>query len=179
MRGNNKALCNYLSTLSITTVQDSIGAVSNRSGLFAPTYCIFLEIRCGTKMASVHHYFSETRGRLQPCGPLSRSPNKHPYLFSPGRIAAEATGPCRREISSYRWRLSPGQGSKVTVGGGGAAEQQSGKETGGLPGSVWALLSRQRQAARNLIEYLARPLVSRSFHQHGLFYARTLEILSV
>ena len=42
----------------------------------------------------------------------------------------------------------PGHGSKVMAGGGcGAAEQQSGEETGSLLGSVWALLSRHRQAA--------------------------------
>lgn len=96
------------------------------------------------------------------CGPLTHSPNKHPYLFSLGRIAAEASGPCRREITSHWWRLSPGQGSKVTLGGGvGAVEQRSGKETGGLLGSVWALQS--RQAAPNLIEYLAQPLTKLSF----------------
>lgn len=65
------------------------------------------------------------------CGPLTLPPNKHSYLFSLGRIAAGATSPCQREITSYRWRLSPGQGSRVTMGGGsGATEQQSGKETG-------------------------------------------------
>lgn len=68
-------------------------------------------------------------------GPLTLPPNKHPYLFSLGRIAAEATGPCRREISTYWWRLSPGQGSGVkTGGGGGAADQRSGLETGSLQG---------------------------------------------
>lgn len=46
-------------------------------------------------------------------------------------------------------------------GGSGAAEQQSGKETGSLLGSVWAPLS--RQAAPNLIEYLAQPLTRLSF----------------
>lgn len=73
------------------------------------------------------------------CGPLTLPPNKHPYLFSLGRIATEATGPCQREITTYWWRLSPGQGSGVTAGGGSrAVEQQSGKETGSLLGSVWA-----------------------------------------
>lgn len=79
------------------------------------------------------------------CGPLTLPPNKHPYLFSLGRIAAEATGPCRREISTYWWRLSPGQGSGVkTVGGGG------GLETGSLRGSVWAPPA--EQAAPGLIQ---------------------------
>lgn len=85
------------------------------------------------------------------CGPLTLPPNKHPYLFSLGRIAAEATGPCRREISTYWWRLSPGQGLGVkTGGGGGAADQRSGLETGSLRGSVWAPTA--EQAAPGLIE---------------------------
>lgn len=72
------------------------------------------------------------------------------YLFYPGCVAAEAAGPCRREIASYLWRLYPGQGSGVTVGGGGgAADQQSRKETGSLLGSVWALLSKQVDQIEN------------------------------
>lgn len=88
------------------------------------------------------------------CRPLTLPPNKHPYLFSLGHIAAEATGPCQKETSTYWWRLSPGQRSRVKTGGGSrAAEQRSGKETGSLVGSVWAPLRRQ---ASSLIEYLSR-----------------------
>lgn len=100
-------------------------------------------------------------------GPLTLPPNKHPYLFSLGHIVTEATGPCQEEISTYWWRLSPGQRSGVKTGGGsGAAEQQSSKETGSLVGSVWALLRRQ---ASSLIEYLSRLLTRLGFHQVGLF----------
>lgn len=100
-------------------------------------------------------------------GPLTLPPNKRPYLFSLVPIAAEATGPCQKELSTYWWRLSPGQRSRVKTGGGsGAAEQRSGKETGSLVGSVWALLRRQ---ASSLIEYLSRPLSRLGLHQVGLF----------
>lgn len=121
-----------------------------------------LGVKMRNKNVSSAKLFLRNSRAAPACGPLTLPANKHPYLFSLGRIAAEATSPCRREITSYRWRLSPGQGSRVTAGGGsGAVEQQSGKETGSLLGSVWALLS--RQAAPNLIEYLAQPLTRLSF----------------
>lgn len=70
------------------------------------------------------------------------------------------------------------QGSRVTAGGGsGVTEQQSGKETGSLLGSVWALLS--RQAAPKLIECLDQPLTRLSFHQLGLFCAITCATVCV
>lgn len=98
------------------------------------------------------------------CGPpLSLPANKHPYLFSLGRIAAEATSPCRREITSYQWRLSPGQGSRV---GGGirVAEQQSGKET--------VCQGQSGKAVSTLMEYLAQSLTT--FHQFGLICEREM-----
>lgn len=115
-----------------------------------------------SKTALVQSCFWETWG-FGP--PLSLPANKHPYLFSLGRIAAEATSPCRREITSYQWRLSPGQGSRVVVGGGiGVAEQRSSKET-----VCWG---QSGQAAPNLMEYLVQPMTRLSFHQlHQLFCA--------
>lgn len=118
-------------------------------------FCLYTSCRVKRKLSFLR---AATAG-----GPLTLPPNKHPYLFSLGHIAAEATGPCQKEISTYWWRLSPGQRSRVKMGGGsGAAEQRSSKETGSLVGSVWALLRRQ---ASSLIEYLTRL----GFHQVSLF----------
>lgn len=96
---------------------------------------ILLELRCGT---SVKLRLGNLRA-APACRPPSLPANKHPYLFSLGRIAAEATGPCQ---GNYIISVAPvsGQGSRVMSGGGiGVVEQQSGKETGSLLGSVWAL----------------------------------------
>jgi len=88
------------------------------------------------------------------CGLLSLPPDKHPYLFSRGRVAAEATGPRRsREMTSHRWRLSPGQGSRVAAGGGGGAAERRGdrQSAGGQSGH-------RRAGRRAPIEYLAPDL---------------------
>ncbi|CAF93406.1 unnamed protein product, partial [Tetraodon nigroviridis] len=56
----------------------------------------------------------------------------------------------QKEISTYWWRLSPGQRSGVKTGGGsGAAKQRSGKETGSLVG---CLLRQNGETAVNCLE---------------------------
>ena len=131
------------------------------------------ELTGESESAPVQRCFWETGVRLQPVSLSHSPPNKHPLLFSWGHVAAGATGPCQGEITSYRWRLSPVQGSRVTVGGGSGAT--SSRAIRRLPvcwGQVWALLS--RHAALDLMEHQAQPLTRLAFHQLGLFSAAIL-----
>lgn len=74
------------------------------------------------------------RGAATAGGTLPLPPNKHPYLFSLGHVAPEATGPCQKEMSACWWRLSPRTEVKGQSGrwqqSRGAAERQGDWQSG-------------------------------------------------
>lgn len=112
-------------------------------------------------------------GDSLPAGPLSENINTYIYFFWVA-LQSGATGPCQGEMTSFWWRLSPWQGSRVTGGGGEAKERQSGKETGSLkcftPGSVWAPLADSQSVRAGGVPSNQKPPARFFSTDKGLFY---------